>query len=114
MKATIFHSNEHTQIIISKSDITIEGSRENSNTFTLPSSHHTSVLEKITKLLTPHPMTFIHQKLLKQTLLCHMCTKMAQLKANKSPLLLSYLHIVNLDTYMPQWSLYLTHTHDCN
>ena len=32
-----------------------------SNTFTLPSPHNTSVLEKTTKLLTPYPMTFIHQ-----------------------------------------------------
>ena len=31
------------------------------NTFTLSSSHNTSVLEKPAELLTLHPMTFIHQ-----------------------------------------------------
>ena len=41
-----------------------------------------------------------------------MCTKLAQLRANKSSLLQSYLYIVNLQTYMPQYPLCLSHTHD--
>ena len=70
MKATIFHNNEHTNIIISKPDIapedvqsiqSTEDVEKTLNTFTLPSPHNNSVLEKTTKLLTPHPMTFIHQ-----------------------------------------------------
>ena len=32
--------------------------------------------------------------------------------ANKSPLLQSYLHTVNLETYTPQYPLCLSHTHD--
>ena len=43
-----------------------------------------------------------------------MLTKLAQLRANKSPLLQSYLHTVNPDTYIPQSPLCLTHTHDTN
>ena len=43
-----------------------------------------------------------------------MRTKLAQLKVNKSPLLQSYLHIVNPDTYMPQCPLCLSHRHDIN
>ena len=61
MKATIFHNNEHTNIIISKPDITLRNVEKTPNTFTLPSPHNTSLLEKTTKVLIPHPMTFIHQ-----------------------------------------------------
>ena len=43
-----------------------------------------------------------------------MRTKLAQLRANKSPLLQSYLHTVNPDTYTPQCALCLSHTHDTN
>ena len=43
-----------------------------------------------------------------------MRTKLAQLKANKSPLLQSYLHTVDPETYKPQWPLCLSHTHDTN
>ena len=81
-----------------------------SNTFTLQSPHKTLIVEKTTKLLTPHPMTFIHQ-----TKHYHvMRTKLSQLRANKSPLLQSYLLIVNHKTYMPQCSLRLSHTHETN
>ena len=41
----------------------------------------------------------------------HMHTKLAQLRANKSPLLESYLHTVNPETYMPQCPLCLSHIH---
>ena len=60
MKSTIFCNNDHTHIIISDLDITPEECKTKSNTFTLPSPHNTSVLEKTTKLLRPNPMTFIH------------------------------------------------------
>ena len=60
MKATIFHNNKHTNIIISDPNITPEECRENRNTLTLPSPHNTSVLEKTTKSLAPHLMTFTH------------------------------------------------------
>ena len=112
MKATIFYNNEHTNIIISKPDIAPEEYRENLiHIHTIPSPHNTSVLEKAIKLLTPHPMTFIYQN---KTLTHHMCTKLAQLRANKSPLLQSYLHTVNPETYMPQCPLCLSPTHDTN
>ena len=45
-----------------------------------------------------------------------MHTKPTQLKANTSPLLQNYLHTVKPETYsyMPEWSLCLTHTQDIN
>ena len=43
-----------------------------------------------------------------------MRTKLAQLTANKSPLLQSYLHTVNIEIYMPQCPLCLSHTNDTN
>ena len=43
-----------------------------------------------------------------------MHTKLAQLKANKSPLLQSYLHTVNSENYVPQCPLCLSHTHETN
>ena len=63
MKSTIFYNNEHTNIIISKSDITPEECSKNlsSSAFTLPSPHNTSVLGNTTKLLTLHRITFTHQ-----------------------------------------------------
>ena len=39
---------------------------------------------------------------------------LAQLRANKSPLLQSYLHTVNPETYTLQCLLCLSHTHDTN
>ena len=43
-----------------------------------------------------------------------MRAKLPQLRANKSPLSQSYLHTVNPETYTPQCSLCLSHTHDTN
>ena len=103
MKVTIFHNNEHTTIIISKLDITPEKCRENlKHIYTTI----TSVLEKNNKAtnITPYD---IHSS--EQTLPCHMRTKLAQFRANKSPLLKSYLHTMN-----PQCPLCLSHTHDTN
>ena len=95
MKATIFHNNDHTNINISKPDITPEECKKN-----LKHIHIiiTSVLEKNYKVTNTTPYD-IHSS--EQTLPCHMPTKLAQLKANKSPLLQSYLHTVNHETYMP-------------
>ena len=45
-----------------------------------------------------------------QTLPHHVCTKLIQLRTNKSLLLQSYLHTVNPETLMPQCPLCLTHT----
>ena len=61
IKVTIFHNNEHPNIIISKPDIILEVCRENLKHIHSTTTSQTSVLEKTTKLLTPHPMTFIHQ-----------------------------------------------------
>ena len=55
---------------------------------------------------------YIHSS--EQTLPRHMRTKLASLRANKSPLLKSCLHTVNPETYMPQCLLCLSHTHDTN
>ena len=49
MKTEIVNNIEHTRII-SDPNVTTEKCR---NTFTLPSPHNTSVLEKITKLIIP-------------------------------------------------------------
>ena len=61
MKATIVSNNEHTNITILKPDKYLRNVEKTSKTLTLLSPFNTSVLEKTTKLLTPHPMTFIHQ-----------------------------------------------------
>ena len=79
----------HTNIIISKSDITPEKCKKTSNTYTLPSPYNTLILEKYNKVTNTTPYD-IHSS--EQTLPCHMHTKLAQLRANKSPLLQSYLH----------------------
>ena len=111
MKATIFHNNKHINIINSKPNITQRNVEKTSNTYTLPSPHNTSVLEKPTKFTNTTPYD-IH--LSEQTFPCHMCTKPAQLRANKSPLLQSYQHTVNPETYMSQCPLCLSHTHNTN
>ena len=111
LKATIFHKNEYTNIIISEPDITPEESRENlKHIHTTSTSQYLNFRENNKVIYnTPHN---IHSP--EQTLLHHMRTKLAQLKANKSPLLQSYLHTVNPDTYMPQYPLWLSPTHDTN
>ena len=43
-----------------------------------------------------------------------MHTKLAQPRANKSPLLQSYLHTVNPETYTPQCPLCSSQTNDTN
>ena len=110
MKTTIFHNNEQTNIIISKSDITLEECKKNLKHIytTITSQYHSS--RKNNKLLTPHPMTFIYQNKHYHV----MRTKLAQLRSNKLPLSQSYLHTVNPETYTPQCPLCLSHTHDTN
>ena len=89
----------------------LENAEKTSNSFTLPSPHNTLVLEKNNKVTETTPYD-IHSSV--QTLPCCMRTKLAQLKANKSPLLQSYLHTVNPETYKSQCPLCLSHTHDTN
>ena len=59
-------------------------------------------------LLTPYPTNYDIRSL-QRTLPRHMRTKLAQLIANKLPLLKSYLHVINSNTCMPQCSLCLAH-----
>ena len=61
MKATIFYNNEHTNIIISKPDITLEECRENLKHIhtTISSQYFNS--KKNSKVTRLHPMTFNHQ-----------------------------------------------------
>ena len=106
MQSTIFHNNEHTTIIISKPDITPEECRKNlKHIYTTI----TSLLKKKVTNTTPYD---IHSS--EQTLPHHMRTKLAQLRANKTPLLQSSLHKVNPEIYTPQCPLCLSHTHDIN
>ena len=110
IKATIVHNNKHTNIIISKPDITPEEYRENlKNIYTINTSQYLSS-RKSNKVSNTIPYG-IHSS--EKTLPHHLHTKLAQLKANKSPLLQSYLliHTVNPKTYMQQCPLCLSHTH---
>ena len=91
MKAAIFHNNEHTNIIISEPDAIPEKCRENLKHLHTASPHN----RKNNKVTNTTPYDIY---LSEQTLPHHMCTKLAQLKANKSPLLQSYLDTVNPDT----------------
>ena len=107
MKAITFHNNEHTNIIISKPDITPEECRENLKHIhtTIISQYFSSRKNKKVTNTTPYN---IH--LSEQILPHHMCAKLPQLRVNKSPLSQSYLHTVNPETYTPQCPLCLSHT----
>ena len=97
MKATIFDSNEHANIIISKPDITPEECRENlKHIHTTITSQYLS--SRKNNKVTDTTSYDIYSS--KQTLPRYMCIKLARLRANKSPLLQSYLHTVNPETYM--------------
>ena len=111
MKATIFHNNEHTNIIISEADITLEECKKNFKHIHITITSQYLSFRKNNKVTNTTPYD-IHSSV--QTLPCHMHTILVQLKANKSPLLQSYLHTVNPETYTPQWPLCLSHTHDTN
>ena len=83
----------------------LENVEKTSKTFTLPLPHNTSVLEKVTDTTTYN----IHSS--EQPLPCYIRTKLAQLRGDKSPLLVSYLHAVNPKTYTSKCPLCLLHTH---
>ena len=68
---------------------TIKIVRKTSNAFTLTLPHNTSVLNNKVTNTTSYD---IHSS--EQTLPRHMCTKVAQVRANKSPLLQIYLYTV--------------------
>ena len=109
MKASIFHNNEHTNIIISKPNITLDECRENlKHIHTTITSQYLSS-RKNNKVTNTTPYDICSSE---QTLPCHMCTKLAHLRANKLPLLQNYLHTVNPESYMPQCPLCLSHTHN--
>ena len=80
MKATIYHSNEHTNIIIiSKLHITVEKCRENLKRIqTIITSQYLSSRKNKVTNTTPYD-----NRSSEQTLPRHMRTKLAQLKANK-------------------------------
>ena len=107
MKATIFNNNEYTNIIFSKPDITPEKCKENLKHIhtTITSQYLSSRKNNKVTNTTPYD---IH--LSEQTLPRHMRIKLAQLRANKLPLLQSYLHTINPDTYTQQCPLCLSHT----
>ena len=111
MKATIFYNNEHTNIITSEPDITPEECREDLKHIhiTITSQYLSSRKNNNVTNTTPYD---IHSS--EQTLPHHMHTKLPQLRANKLPLLQSYLYTMNPETYTPQCLLCLSHTHDTN
>ena len=111
MKATIFYNNEHTNIIISKPDITPVECRENLKHIhiTITSQYLSSRKNNKVTDTTPYGIHLSEQRLPR-----HMRTKLTQLRASKSPLLKSYLHKVNSEIYTPQCPLCLSHTHDTN
>ena len=88
MKAIIFHDNEHTNIIISKPDVTPEECKRN-----LKHIHTTIILQHLSSRKSNKVIdtTSYDIHLSKQTLPHHMRTKLTQLRANQSPLLQSYL-----------------------
>ena len=96
MKTIVFHNNKHTNIIILKPDITSEEFRENFKHI------HTAITSQYLSSRKSNKVTSTTSYdicLSEQTLPRHMRTKLAQLRANKSPLLQSYLHTVNPETY---------------
>ena len=110
-KTTIFHNNDHNNIIILEPNITFEECRGNlKHTHITTSSQYLSS-RKNSKVTSTTPND-VHSS--KQTLPRHMRTKLAKLRGNKSPLLQSSLHTVNPNTYMPQCPLCFSHTHDTN
>ena len=85
MKASIFHSNEHTNIIISEPDVTPEECRENLKHIRTAITSTSLYLNsrKNNKVINTIPYD-IHSS--EQILPRHMRTKLVQPRANKSPL----------------------------
>ena len=78
MKATIFHNNKHTNITKSYLDITPKQAHSYYHHLTIP-------LFQKNNIGTDTKLYYIHSS--KQTLPCHMHTKLVQLGANKLSLL---------------------------
>ena len=108
MKASIFHNNEYTNIVMSEPNIIPEECRENLKHIHTLQYLSTRKNNKITNT-TSHNIYSSEQ-----TLPCYMHTKLAQLRASKLPLLQSCPHTVNPKTYMPQWPLCLSNTQESN
>ena len=88
IKTTIFHNNEHTNIVISDLNKTTEECGENlKHIYTAITSLYLS--SRKNNKVTNTTLYDVH--LSEQTLPCHMRTKLVQLRANKSPLFPSYL-----------------------
>ena len=96
-----------TNIIISESDITPEEWRKNIKHIdtTITSQYLRS---RKSNKVTNTTLYDIYSS--EQTVSCRMCTKLAQFRANKSPLLQSYLHTVNPETYATMPTMLVTHT----
>ena len=105
MNATIFHNIEHTNIIISESDITPEKCKNLKHIHTTITSQYLSSRKnnKVTNT-TPYKI--------RTNITTLYAYKTGTTQANKSPLLQSYLHTVNPD--MPQCPLCLSQTHETN
>ena len=103
----------HTNIIILKPDITPEECRKNLKHIHTTITLHYLRYRKCNKVTNTTPQAIL---LSEQTLLPvrHMHKKLEQLRANKSPPMQSYLHIVNPETYTSQCPLCLSHTRDTN
>ena len=107
MKSTIFDNNNHTNIIISEPEIAPEECRENLRHIhiTIISQYLSSRKNNKVTNITPYDIYSSGQ-----TLPHHMRTKLTQLRANKSPLLQSYLLTVNRETYIQYLPMLVTYT----
>ena len=94
-----------------KPDLTPEECRENLKHIHTTNTSQYRSSRKNNEVTTTTPYD-VHSS--EQTSPRHMRTKLAQLRASKSPLLQSYLHTVNPNTYTPQCPLCLSQTHDTN
>ena len=84
-------------MIISDPDITPGKCRETLKYIYTTITSQYLIFRKNNKVMNTTPYGIY---LSEQILLCHMHTKLAQLRAKKLPPLQSYLHTVNLDTYV--------------
>ena len=100
MKASIFHSNEHTNIIISEPDVTPEECRENLKHIRTAITGTSLYLNsrKNNKVINTTPYD-IYMYSSEQTLPRHMRTKLVQPRAKKSPLnTKTYIKLINFFT----------------
>ena len=109
MKATIFHNNEYTDKIVTDLDITIEECKTNLRCI------HTSITSEYLSSRNNNKVTNSKSLAIypsEQTLPRNIRTRLAQLRTNKLPLLRSYLHNINPNTYTPLCPLCSLGTHD--